>query len=419
MMRWLTVIWLLLACAACSVAPSGDATPPLAMRTDPGMFIVVTVRNDQVPLSSRAGSTLRGYESAGTYSAGAFARSAVQSLARTYGLNEVSAWPISELGIHCVVFELPAGETPAAMLARLHHDHRVESAQPLNSFATRASTYNDPYGQLQTNLDSMGVVAAHRWSRGAGVNIAIVDTGADTQHPDLAGRVVDQQNFVDADAASFQRDRHGTAIAGVIAADSDNRIGIVGIAPEARLHVYKSCWQIDSTGASCNTFTLAKGLAAAITSRVHIVNLSLAGPTDPLLTRLVVRGQERGIVFVGAATPAVAGSTDDNAFPTGIAGVLKVAASESGDAGDALRAPGTDVLTLAPDGRYDFVSGNSLATASVTATVALLLSLDRKIDAERLEQLLSEPARAAASRGVNACAALARLTNGSCASAPE
>jgi hypothetical protein len=417
MMRWLTCL-LLLSCAACSVAPRDDATPPLAMRTNPGMFIVVTVRNDQVPLSSRAGSTLRGYESAGTYSAGAFARSAVQSLAKTYGLGEVSAWPIPELGIHCVVFELPAGETPGAMLARLQRDHRVESAQPLNSFAAHASAYNDPYRQLQTNLDAMGVVAAHRWSRGAGVNVAIVDTGADTKHPDLAGRVVDQQNFVDADAASFQRDRHGTAIAGVIAADSDNRIGIIGIAPEARLHIYKSCWQIAATGASCNTFTLAKGLAAAITSRVQIVNLSLAGPSDPLLTRLVVRGQQRGIVFVGAAAPVVAGSADDNAFPTGIAGVLKVAASESNDAIDALRAPGTDVLTLAPDGRYDFVSGNSLATASVTATAALLLSIDRNIGPQRLEQLLREPARVA-SRGVNACAALARLTNASCASAPD
>ncbi|HEY6640755.1 S8 family peptidase [Povalibacter sp.] len=415
MTRCLTILGLLVACVACTMMPRSHTALPLGVRSHPENFVVVTVRNDQVPMSSRAGSTLRGYDNATSYSATVFARSIVRSLGKTYGLSEVSGWPIAELGIHCVVFALPAGESAAAMIARLQHDDRVESAQPLNAFGALTSPDGDPYRALQTNLAAMEVTAAHRWSRGAGIDVAVIDTGVDTSHPDLVGRVVEQQNFVDSDDASFRRDRHGTAVAGVIAADSDNRVGIVGIAPESRLHVYKACWQNATAGASCNTFTLARGLAAAISARVQVVNLSLAGPADSLLTRLVLRGQQRGIVFVGAA----AANANDNAFPTGIEGVLKAAASETADAGDdALHAPGVDVLTLAPDGHYDFVSGSSLAAASVTGTAALLLSLNRTLGAARLRELLASQTGVDASRRINACAAVASLTNASCPAPP-
>jgi hypothetical protein len=87
-----------------------------------------------------------------------------------------------------------------------------------------------------------------------------------------------------------------------------------------------------------------------------------------------MHAQERGLIFVGAMPQSPGSAEALTAFPVGIAGVLKVAASESKTtAGDALHAPGVDVLTLAPQGRYDFFSGNSLATAGVTGAVALLL----------------------------------------------
>jgi subtilisin family serine protease len=407
MIRWLPLM-LSLAFAGCVSMARVDDALPLSVREHPENFVVVTVRNDMNGVSTRAGSTPRGYERS-NYGPSAFARDAVSAIARDYRLDEVSGWPIAELGIHCVVFRVPDSAQVSLMLDRLNHDGRVESAQPLNVFATRSDAYNDPYQDLQSNLNKMGVSRAHQWSRGTGVHIAIVDTGADTRHPDLAGRVVETRNFVDNDANAFARDRHGTAVAGVIAADSNNRIGIVGVAPEAHLHIYKACWQQNAiSGAACNTFTLAKGLAAAIDARVQIVNLSLAGPEDALLTRLVARGQQRGLVFVGALSPAPSSAEALTDFPAGIAGVLKVATSESSFAGrDALRAPGTDVLTLAPDGHYDFASGNSLATAAVTGTVALLISQDKKIGPERLQQLLMRSTSERA--GIDACAALAAL----------
>lgn len=404
----------LIGCAGTRL-PSGAE---LTMREQPDRFVVVTLRNDGAPVATRAGSTLRGYDTAARYSAGPAARAAAHALAAEHRLREVSSWPIAPLGVHCIVFELPPDSAGDAMLARLRHDRRVESAQPVQSFATQAviqdkpATYNDPYESLQGNLASMDVPAAHRWSRGAGTHIAVIDTGVDIHHPDLAGRIAETRNFVDADVAAFRRDRHGTAMAGVIAAAANNDIGIVGVAPEARLHAYKACWQPAATGgAVCNTFTLAKALAAAIDARIQVVNLSLAGPADALLTRLVLAGQHRGMVFVGAAPPDPAAM----GFPTAVEGVIEVAALDRQQPGRSqLLAPGVEILTLAPEGRYDFASGSSVATANVSGAVALLLSRNKQATATRLRQLLSSTAHHIAAsdantRSVNACAALSAL----------
>ena len=112
----------------------------------------------------------------------------------------------------------------------------------MQSFATRTEKYNDPYVGLQRGFQQMDVAEAHPWSRGEGVKVAIIDTGADIRHPDLRGNIAAAANFVDSDDAQFQRDRHGTEMAGVIAAVANNREGIVGVAP-ARAFVFKACWQ--------------------------------------------------------------------------------------------------------------------------------------------------------------------------------
>jgi hypothetical protein len=386
------------------------------MRADPSKFVVVTVRNDPRPLATRAGATLRGYDSAGMYGVTSDARAAVRALTRDYGLREVSAWPITALRVHCIVFRVPEDSAPVQMIARLAHDPRVDSAQALNQFTTEMqsgeSGYNDPYAGLQTVLRDLTVAQAQHWSRGAGVRIAIVDTGVDFEHPDLAGQVIARRNFVDADDKAFRLDRHGTAVAGVIAAVADNHIGIVGIAPEARLLALKACWQPGTAGPSaCNSFTLAQALESAIDLQADVVNLSLAGPSDPLLARLLRRGMQRGIIFVGAAPPA--GS--QAGFPTDVDGVLAVAAAEETPReGRHLLAPGHEVLTLVPDGHWDFASGSSIAAAEVTATVALLLAERPHMQAPELYRVLALTSQSvnthdAPFTSVNACAALAAV----------
>jgi hypothetical protein len=418
-MRRVLAILVCSALAACSTISAGQRAPPLPadMRSDPSKFVVVTVRNDPRPLATRAGATLRGYDSAGHYGVTSDARATVRELTRDYGLSEVSAWPIAALRVHCIVFRVPEDAVPVQVIARLAHDPRVDSAQPLNQFATEtqveASGYNDPYSGLQTVLSDLNVAQAQHWSRGTGVRIAIVDTGVDFEHPDLAGQIIARRNFVDTDEHAFRRDRHGTAVAGVIAAVADNHIGIVGIAPDARLLALKACWQPRPTAeaAVCNSFTLAQALESAIDLQADVVNLSLAGPEDPLLARLVRRGMQRGIVFVGAAPPAGGRS----GFPTDVDGVLAVAAAEDpAGEGKRLLAPGHEVLTLVPDGHWDFASGSSIAAAEVTATVALLLAERPHLPATELYRVLALTSKSLTTHdapllSVNACAALAEI----------
>jgi len=197
-------------------------------------------------------------------------------------------------------------------------------------------------------------------------------------------------------------------VAGIIAAIPNNGIGIVGVAPDVQLLLYKACWRAAATGsqALCNTFTLAQALAAAIEAHADIINLSLAGPSDPLLTRLVQRALDRGTIVVGAVPPD--GLRKD--FPADIPAVIAVDAieNESGGAGlneDIVRAPGRDVISLAPMGHYDFYSGSSLATAEISGVVALLRAQRRNLSAREADFLLSENAPSVP----NACAALATL----------
>jgi hypothetical protein len=408
--------------AACASQPASVSTPPLPAqaRADPQNFLVVTVRNDLQSGAARAGSTPRGYDSAVQYGVGAAAASAVHALERDYGLRQVSAWPITTLHVHCIMFRLPAAATRDGLMAQLEHDPRVESVQPLNSFEAQSGPqraddgaswmpYNDPYGRLQHSLRELAVIDAQRGTRGAGVRVAIIDTGVDFTHPDLEGRVIGYRNFVDRDTERFRDDVHGTEVAGVIAAVADNGVGIVGIAPEARLIVLKACWQRDPQGSSaaCNSFTLAQALEAAIVAHADVVNLSLAGPPDPLLTRLIRSGARAGIIFVGAVGPSAAGS-----FPAGLDPVLPVGTGEAGGSAHELAAPGRDILTLVPGGHYDFASGSSLATAEVTGVVALLLAAHPHLSGAEVRALLERSSTridtpAGPIVSINACTALA------------
>jgi len=417
--------------------------------------IVVAFTNQPQSLPSSAGSTGTRYSGGGGYTVAQSAQRQARRVASDYALREVVSWPIQVLSMHCVVFEITNGRPAADVLASLAHDRRVALAQPLQEFhtltepaapaaiaplaaapaataaaaaapaapsspptgATAAATpsakdaapYNDPLYDLQTNLTTLGIARAHERTQGAGVHIALIDTAVDANHPDLHGRIAHAQSFVEAQASSGTSLRHGTAVAGVIAAVANNHIGIVGIAPLAQLEVFAGCWQLapDSDAAACNTFTLARALAAALASGASLVNLSLAGPADPLLEALVQAGLRRGITFVGAAAGTEA------PFPTAIPGVITASGTEQSPRG-ALLAPAQHVLTLRPGGEYDFESGSSVAAAEVTGVIALLMSASpTRLTPSAITSLLGaaeQPPPAVPAIDVNA--ALARLDAG-------
>jgi subtilisin family serine protease len=398
----------LLSLAGCAANSTRPAALEQAARADASQFIIVAVANDPDPARARPGSTTRAYGGDASYAVSEGARRLMRALATQYRLQQVSAWPIDLLHLQCAVFALPAGTARAAMLAQLQADQRVALAEPLQEYSVRTTA--DPYAAVQTGNERMGIDRAHRMSRGRGVRIALIDTGLASDHPDLRGRVELQRNFVDDDARQFRLDRHGTAIAGVLAANADNGVGIAGIAPEARVLALKACWQLQDgrDDAQCNSFTLAKALASAIELKAQIINLSLTGPPDRLLAALAGAAVRSGIIIVGP-------STLEPSFPGSLGEVLGVARSEDqAVAPGVLQAPGREVLTLAPGGRYDFSSGSSIATGEITGIAALLLAREPGLDAVHVRALLGAATdtlttAAGPVRVVNACRALSTL----------
>jgi len=333
-----------------------------------------------------------------------------QQLAREYGFQLVSDWAMPSLGVRCFLGEVPAGQTPGEVASRLAADARVESAQPVQVF--RALGHNDAYYELQTSAKVLKLDELHQMATGKGVSVAQIDTGVDLKHPDLDGQLLEAKNFVD--GSRYRVESHGTAVAGIIVARADNGIGIVGIAPSATLTPLRACWEAEDQPGSalCSSFTLAKALQYALSRPTRVLNLSLGGPQDRLLGRLIDKAIDQGIVVVGAVDPVDL----EGSFPASHPGVIAV-----GSAGTAITvkgevlAPGEHVLTTTPNGSWGFLSGSSFAAAHVSGIAALLLERSPKLKPGQVSLIFRQHVYKTAEQSsvVDACAALASVSAGS------
>jgi hypothetical protein len=395
------------------------ASVDLAGADGQGEQIIVAVRDTPEALPG-AGTTPRAdYQRLSGYAGSTRSAALAAEVAQVHGLREEAFWTIDPLHLRCMVYRVPQGATAASVLMRLQQDPRVQLAQPLNLFETlvdarptQAGGYNDPYIGLQHGFAAMGAAQAQRWTRGDGVVVAVIDTAVDGAHPDLAGHVLTQRDFVGSAHPPDATEPHGTEVAGLIAATANNQLGIVGMAPQARVRAYRACWSARAASgvAHCDSFTLARALGAAIADDADIINLSLGGPPDPLLSQLASYAIKRGAIVVGAVPPG--GRL--NGFPVGVPGVLAVASQgDEVQSPRVLSAPGRDVLTLMPGGRYDYASGSSLATAHVSGAVALLRALDPHLRAEQAQALLERKAGVGAVQPtpwvVDVCASVRQL----------
>ncbi|MCB1058178.1 MAG: S8 family serine peptidase [Acidobacteria bacterium] len=339
----------------------------------------------------------------------------IWELEQLYRVRHVAAWEMSTLGVHCVLFQ-SEGHPVSWALRLLGQDKRVEVAQEVHWFQTLASTARsavDPYRHLQTNADALHLDEAQTRAKGTGITVAVIDTGVDVTHPDLAERIVSARNFVDQEDSRFTQDVHGTAVSGVIAASGNNGLGILGVAPEAKILALKACWPLArrSQQAVCNSYTLALALDFAILHGARIINLSLAGPRDPILEQLVDTGIERGIAVVAAVD-----DTLGEPFPASLPSVVAVRALEDGDPippqvalPPSLAAPGREILSTVPGGTYDFFDGSSFAAAQVSGVAALVLELRPELKPAELRQLLFDTAGDNPGQGVvDAAAAVER-----------
>ena len=344
---------------------------------------------------------------AGAYddAAGRSARRRIAArLAREHGLTAVTDWPMPVLGVDCYVMAVPPAERPDRVAQALSSDARVAWAQTMNVYAAHRDPQYSLYA-LQPAAREWQLAALHRVATGRGVRVAVIDSGVQVDHPDLAGEVELSENFV---ADRPHAEAHGTGVAGIIAARADNRVGIVGVAPQARLMALRACRQAEQA-TSCTSLSLAKALDFAIGRDAQVINLSLGGPPDRLLGLLIDAALARGITVVAATDPAVA----DGGFPASHRGVVAVGdETDTGRSAGAIIAPGRDVPTTAPGSRWSVVSGASYAAAHVSGLFALLRQLQPSGAAGAASALVLRPGGR-----IDACATMRRAapTSPSCA----
>jgi hypothetical protein len=341
-----------------------------------------------------------GYGDGALRSAG---RRIAAQLAREHGLALSADWAMPILGLDCYVMQAPPGQAPANVAAALSEDARVVWAQPMHVY--RGQGHNDPLYPLQPAADLWHLDELHQLATGRDVRIAVIDSRIEVAHPDLAGQVIASEELLP--GARGAAETHGTAVAGLIAGRADNGIGIVGVAPGAHLLALRACAQTaDGEGTQCTTLSIARALHIAIMRSAEVVNLSLSGPPDRLLARLLDAALKRGMVVVAAVDRA----RRDGGFPASHPRVIAVSSEPLADIPHAVLAPGTDLPSTAPGGRWALYSGNSYAAAEVSGLMALLRehgsAPQAAADAVALVLLPGG--------GIDTCATLARRA-GSCA----
>lgn len=241
------------------------------------------------------------------------------------------------------------------------------------------------------------LAASSVWSAstGAGINVAVFDSGIDASHPDLKDNVAGGVNFAckstkKCNAASWDdANGHGTHVAGTIAA-ADNTIGVVGVAPGATLWAYKV---LDNRGSGSWSW-LISGLEHATathddsdsTNDIHVISMSLSASSYPSAVQTAINdAADAGIIIVAAAGNSGDGSytTNEIEYPAALNDVISVGATGTADTLASFSStnaavdycgPGVSIPSTAPDGGYATASGTSMATPHVSGAIAVILA---------------------------------------------
>jgi subtilisin family serine protease len=392
-------LWLALA----GLGLHASTAAPVVAGGDPGREVLVLLR--LAPEHFRPGADYSdSYDDA---MARAARRRIADRLAHSHGLALIGDWPMPLVGVDCFIMIAPPGRSTDEAAKRLSLDPAVSWAEPVRLYKGEGSRPSkgsgDPLFQAQPAAREWRLADLHEIATGRNVTVAVIDSAVERTHPDLIGQIVLSENFVADHPTSGEN--HGTGVAGVIAAVADNGIGIAGVAPGARLMALRACWQAKAASAEspttvCDSLSLAQALHFAIEHNAGVVNLSLAGPTDPLLARLIDVAIARRLTVVAAFDPDM----PHGGFPASHAGVVAVAdESMTVAAPGVYLAPGRDVPTTEPGGRWFLVDGSSYAAAHVSGLFALLREHTRAI--APLTLVLGDEG----SRRVDACASLLRV----------
>jgi type VII secretion-associated serine protease mycosin len=282
----------------------------------------------------------------------------------------------------------------------------VETDTPVNALATAGE--NDPLRSQQWALDQTSFERAWSTTRGAGVTVAVVDTGVDAAHEDLGSTVLPGIDYVDSGRdGRYDPDGHGTHVAGVIDARVNNGRGIAGAAPDVRILPVRV---LDANGSGLSS-NVAAGIIWAADHGARVVNLSLGGGPSPGIQIAMRYALSKGTVVLAAAgnngatgNAAVYPAAYPEAIAVGAfdANLSRSSFSNTGSYVD-VSAPGTNIWSTwsSSSNAYALASGTSMATPYASAEAALIISKNRSLSAGAVTSILESTARDAGARGVD------------------
>lgn len=228
------------------------------------------------------------------------------------------------------------------------------------------------------------------------VNIAVIDTGVDYNHPDLKNRVKEElgYDFVNDDDDAMDDNGHGTHVTGIIAAEANNEEGIVGIVGELDVNIIP-IKVLDKDGVGYSD-TIAKGIEYAVEKGADIINLSLGGTEkDEDIDEAVKKALDEGVLVIAAAGNDKRNC--DEYTPAGVDGVYTIAASNVlnrttrfSNFGESINitAPGAKILSTVPNGGYEAWDGTSMAAPVASGVAAMLMAHDSGVDSDKIKEIL-------------------------------
>lgn len=364
---------------------------------------------DIAPLPATISSRFRPNEVLVVLQAGATIETA-QGIAQTFNLQLETFSPSRLLRTPVARFRIPDGRAVPAVVAAMAGDARVRARQPNFLFGLTAGEVTGG-GLPQYALDVMKVSAARDLAGGrASPLISVIDTGIDEGHPDLAGNVRDR--FDALGDGQWDAGPHGTGIAGIIGAHGQ----LQGILPGARLLSVRAFAALEGAAAETTSETLRRGLDWSAEQGADIVNMSLAGPEDPIVDAAVSAAIAEGIIVVAAAGNEGPGAPP--AHPAAVKGVVAVTATDDKDGRFSganegsyisVSAPGVDILSAIPGGDYNLVTGTSQAAAHATGVIALMRALSPGLQPAAALEALEKGAKDLGDPGMDASYGAGRI----------
>jgi subtilisin family serine protease len=330
---------------------------------------------------------------------GSLSDAQADALARRYGLVRVESQNFPLIGATIGLFRITDRRPVETVRRAFAGAVGVRSVQLNFRFLLQDQktvlTEGDP---AQYALAKLRLPQAHALASGANVTIAVIDSGIDQRHPELLNAVAD--NF-DALGSKEGPHVHGTGIAGAIVSHAR----LMGSAPQARILGIRA-FGVAQNGAESTTFVILKALNYAVLHGAQIINMSFAGPKDPLIERGINATAARDIVMVAASGNA--GPKSPPLFPAANGNVIAVSATDAQDklfaasnrgSHIAVAAPGVDIFLPAPDEKYQMTSGTSFSAAYVSGLVALMLERNPALKPGEVRAILIKTARDLGSPG--------------------